>query len=366
MTPIYQKYAQLLVEYCLQVKEDDKVYIRSSYLAEPLLQEVLAAVARAGAHAVMNLEIQDQTKIIYDNASTKTLNWANPIERLVNEQFNCYLVIKAPFNLRDTQEVSQEKQAAAREGGAENNKIYMQRTGTYKLRRNLCQFPTQAGAQEAGMSLRDYEQFIFQSCNLFEEDPIQAWKNVGKMQQGIVDHLNKCSKVQYKGPDIDITFSCAGRTWINSDGKTNMPSGEVYTAPVENSVNGRIHFSLPSLYWGQEAENVILTVKDGEVVKWECSRGMELLDQVFAVPGARRFGEAAIGTNMNIQRMTKNILFDEKIGGTIHMAVGQSYPQCGGLNESAVHWDMITNMRNGGEIFADDELIYKNGAFLIS
>lgn len=241
----------------------------------------------------------------------------------------------------------------------------MQRTGTYDLRRNLCQFPTQAGAQEAGMSLKEYENFIFQSCYLFEDDPIQAWKNVSKMQQGIVDHLNKCSHVRYKGNDIDISFSCAGRTWINSDGKTNMPSGEVYTAPVENSVNGTIRFSYPSLYMGQEAEDVTLWVKDGVVEKWEARRGKDLLDQVFAIPGARVFGEAAVGTNMNIQRMTKNILFDEKIGGTIHMAVGQSYPQCGGKNESSVHWDMITDMTQGGEIYADNELIYQNGKFLI-
>lgn len=365
MENIYSKYAKLLVQYCLQVKEGDKVFIRSSYLAEPLLQEVLRETALAGGHALMNLEIQDQTKITLDNSSVENLRKSSAVDKLIMESFNCYLAIKAPFNLRDTQNIDPEKRRASSEGGKESNKIYMQRTGTYDLRRNLCQFPTQAGAQEAGMSLKEYENFIFQSCYLFEEDPIAAWKNVSKMQQGIVDHLNKCSHVQYKGNNIDISFSCEGRTWINSDGKTNMPSGEVYTAPVENSVNGTIHFSYPSLYMGQEAEDVTLWVKDGVVEKWEARRGKELLDQVFSIPGARVFGEAAVGTNMNIQRMTKNILFDEKIGGTIHMAVGQSYPQCGGKNESSVHWDMITDMTKGGEIYADGDMIYQNGKFLI-
>jgi aminopeptidase len=362
---IYSKYASLLVDYCLAVKANERVYISSTYLAEPLLQELLKCIYSRGATAHINIELQDQTKIIFDAASEDVLKKENAIQKYIVENFDCYLVVRAPFNLRDTQNVDTNKRIAATEGNKEINKIYNERTGSYKMRRSLCQFPTQASAQEAGMSLKEYENFIFQSCFLYEENPIEAWKQLGRNQQTATDYLNKCKNIHYKGPNIDIKFSTDGRTWINSDGKANMPSGEIYTAPVEDSVNGQVKFTLPSIYMGQEAEEVELDVKNGVVQSWKATRGMDLLDKVFDMPGARVFGEAAIGCNNNIQRITKNILFDEKIGGTIHMAVGQSYAQCGGKNDSSVHWDMITDMTQGGEIWADGVMIYKDGKFII-
>jgi aminopeptidase len=362
---IYSKYATLLVDYCLAVKANERVYISSTYLAEPLLQELLKCIYSRGATAHINIELQDQTKIIFDAASEEVLKRENAIQKYIVENFDCYLVVRAPFNLRDTQNVDTNKRIAATEGNKEINKIYNERTGSYKMRRSLCQFPTQASAQEAGMSLKEYEDFIFQSCFLYEENPIEAWKQLGRNQQTATDYLNKCKNIHYKGPNIDIKFSTDGRTWINSDGKANMPSGEIYTAPVEDSVNGQVKFTLPSIYMGQEAEEVELDVKNGVVQSWKATRGMDILNKVFDMPGARVFGEAAIGCNNNIQRITKNILFDEKIGGTIHMAVGQSYAQCGGKNDSSVHWDMITDMTQGGEIWADGIMIYKDGKFII-
>jgi aminopeptidase len=362
---IYSKYATLLVDYCLAVKANERVYISSTYLAEPLLQELLKCIYSRGATAHINIELQDQTKIIFDAASEEVLKRENAIQKYIVENFDCYLVVRAPFNLRDTQNIDTNKRIAATEGNKEINKIYNERTGSYKMRRSLCQFPTQASAQEAGMSLKEYEDFIFQSCFLYEENPIEAWKQLGRNQQTATDYLNKCKNIHYKGPNIDIKFSTDGRTWINSDGKANMPSGEIYTAPVEDSVNGQVKFTLPSIYMGQEAEEVELDVKNGVVQSWKATRGMDILNKVFDMPGARVFGEAAIGCNNNIQRITKNILFDEKIGGTIHMAVGQSYAQCGGKNDSSVHWDMITDMTQGGEIWADGIMIYKDGKFII-
>jgi aminopeptidase len=176
--------------------------------------------------------------------------------------------------------------------------------------------------------------------------------------------LNSREQVHYKGKGIDIQFNTKGRTWINSDGQTNMPSGEVYTSPVEDSVNGVINFSYPAVYMGHEVEDVTLWVENGEIQKWEAKRGQEFLNHIFALPGTRRFGEAAIGTNYDINKFTKNILFDEKIGGTVHMAIGQSYLQAGGKNQSSVHWDMIAGMKDGGQIFADGEKIYENGQFI--
>ena len=288
----------------------------------------------------------------------------SPIYQKAMEEFEAYLYIRAPYNLHDQQNVDPDKVKRHKAANAALNQTYFKRTATRDLKRNLCQFPTEAAAQNAGMSLEEYEQFVFTACNLFEDNPIQQWLEVRQFQQQIVDVLNSREKIHYKGEGIDISFSTKERTWINSDGQTNMPSGEVYTSPVEDSVNGIVNFSYPAVYMGHEVEDVTLWVKDGYVEKWEARRGEDFLNQIFNMDGTRRFGEAAIGTNYNIQRFTKNILFDEKIGGTIHMAIGQSYLQAGGKNKSAIHWDMIANMQNGGEIYADDEKIYESGKFL--
>lgn len=365
MNTIYDKYANLLANYCLQVSKGDKVFVKSTYLAEPLLQSLLKEIYKAGGHPFLDIEIQEQDKIFLDNASQHQLEFVNPFMEQIMETFDCYLVIRAPYNLKDVQNVDTEKRKIASAARRPMMKTYMKRTGTYELRRSLCQFPTQASAQEAGMSLTEYQEFVFGACQLFDEDPIASWQKVSQSQQKIVDHLNQCEAVHYKGKDIDITFSTVGRTWINSDGKTNMPSGEVYTAPVEDSVNGHIRFTHPSIYMGTEVEDIELEVKNGEVVKWKAKRGQDFLNRIFDIPGARHFGEAAVGTNFNIQQFTKNILFDEKIGGTIHMAIGQSYHQCGGKNNSSIHWDMIADMSDGGEIFADGEKIYESGKFII-
>ncbi len=168
---------------------------------------------------------------------------------------------------------------------------------------------------------------------------------------------------RYVTERTDIPFTTNGRTWINSDGQTNMPSGEVYTSPEEDSANGHIYFDYPAIRNGKTVQGVTLTVEDGEIKKWVAESGQEVLDETFAIPGTRRFGEAAVGTNYTIDRFSKNILFDEKIGGTVHMAIGQSYALAGGKNESTVHWDMIADMKNGGIIYANGQEIYRNGRF---
>jgi len=299
-----------------------------------------------------------------EEAKGDQLKYISPTYKKAIEEFNAYLYIRAPFNLKEGGNADPEKVKIVKAASAATTSTYFARTATRDLRRSLCQYPTIASAQNAGMSLEAYEQFVFNACKLNSPDPIAAWLEVRAFQKQIVDVLNNAEKIQYKGEGIDITFSTKGRTWINSDGQTNMPSGEVYTSPVEDSANGVVNFSYPAVYMGHEVENVTLWVKDGLINKWEADRGQDFLDQIFAMEGTRRFGEAAIGTNYDINRFTKNILFDEKIGGTIHMAIGQSYLQAGGKNQSAIHWDMIGNMKNGGEIFANDEKIYDSGKFL--
>ncbi len=364
MNPILKKYAHLLVNYCVSLKPQERVLIKSTTLAEPLVREVYRAAINAGAFPEIQLDIREQQRIIIDCANDEQLQQVSPLYKQAMESFDAYIYIRAPYNLRALASSDVERQRIRKQAHSEIMKTYFKRTATLEMKRTLCQYPTIANAQEAGMSLEEYEHFVFNACNLFHNDPIEQWLKVREYQQDIVDLLNKRDTVRYRNPHFDITFSTEGRTWINSDGQTNMPSGEVYTSPVENSVNGTVHFSLPAIHGGVEVEDVTLWVKEGEIHKWEAKKGKKYLDKVFQIPGARRFGEAAIGTNKNIQRQTNNILFDEKMGGTIHMAIGQSYLQTGGKNQSSIHWDLITDMTNGGEIYADDELIYNNGNFL--
>ena len=365
MNPILKKYADLLVHYCLEIKEGDKFYIRSTTLAEPLVREVYRSATSAGAMVEVGLDFREKTRILLKEGNDNQLSYVPTLYEKAMNSFDAYLYIRAPFNLREEQNVDSERTKIRQNAFKGILKTYFERTATRDLKRNLCQYPTLGSAQEAGMSLEEYEDFVYSACNLFDDNPVQSWLNVRASQQQVVDLLNSRSQIHYRGDGIDIQFSTLGRTWINSDGQTNMPSGEVYTSPVEDSVNGVINFSYPALFMGHEVEGVTLWVKDGFVEKWEAKRGKDFLDRIFQMDGTRRFGEAAIGTNYNINRFTKNILFDEKIGGTVHMAIGQSYLQAGGKNQSAIHWDMIADMGKDGLIFADDEKIYENGNFLI-
>lgn len=363
-----QKYAHLLVNYSLCIKPGDKLFIQTTTLAEPLVKEIYREAIRAGAALVeTDLIFRERTRIFLTEANEVQLQTVSLLYKLAMETFDAYLHIRAPFNSSEDKNIDAAKAKIRNIALSPIHQTYIERTGTRALKRNLCQYPTDAAAQDAGMSLEEYTHFVFNACKLFEPDSTQAWLDLRAQQQHIVDYLNTKESVRYvnENSGTDIYFNTKGRTWINSDGQTNMPSGEVYTSPVEDSVNGKIHFTLNSIYGGVEVEGVTLWVKNGIVEKWDAIRGKDFLDNIFSIEGARQFGEAAIGTNTGIGRITKNILFDEKIGGTVHMAIGQSYQQCGGKNQSSVHWDMITDMTNGGKIFADGTLMYENGVFLI-
>ena len=365
MPSILNKYAKLLVHYCLEIKEGDHALIKTTTLAENLVREVYREILKAGGIPEVDFSFREKNRIFLDLANEDQIKHAPALYDKAIREYNAYLVIRAPYNLREDQNVDPEKRKARALNLKPIQDIYFKRTGEGSLKRSLCQFPTSAAAQEAGMSLEEYEYFVYNACHLFADDPAGDWFEIRANQQKIVDFLNTANDIRYKSNGTDISFSVRERVWINSDGRSNMPSGEVFTGPVEDSVNGVVHFSYPSIYMGKEVEGITLWVENGKVEKWEAQKGGDVLDEIFKIEGARRFGEAAIGTNYKIQRATKNILFDEKIGGTIHMAVGQSYFQTGGRNRSAVHIDMITDMKNGGEIYADGQKIYENGDFII-
>ena len=361
---LLQKYADLLLHYCLQIEEGQRLFVSSTFLAEPLLLEIHREATKSGVAVEYDLSFRDKAFVYWLEARGGVLDMPSAFSLYAMEHFDAYLAIRAPYDLHEDVAATPEQKKRRAAAGAQANQFYFKRTADGTMRRSLCQYPTEASASAAGMTLEEYAAFVFNACRLDEPDPVAAWLEVRKEQQGIVDFLNTCDIIRYKNKKTDISFSVKGRTWINSDGRANMPSGEVFTGPVEDSVEGVVHFDFPSVYSGHDVRGITLTVEKGEIVKWEAEEGKEILDQVFAIEGARYFGEVAIGTNYRIQRATRNILFDEKIGGSIHMAVGQSYLQSGGKNQSAIHWDMISNMKKGGEIFADGKLIYKDGYFM--
>ncbi len=359
-----EKYAQLLLHYCLQVKPGQRLFVSSTFLAEPLLLEIHREATRNDVAVDYDLGFRNKTTVFWQEAGGQVLDMEPAFHTYAMEHYDAFLAVRAPYDLYEDLLATAEQKKRRAAAMARSNQLYFSRTADGSLVRSLCQYPTQAAAEAAGMSLTDYAQFVYAACRLDEPDPVAAWLQVRKEQQGIVDFLNTCDRIRYVNSRTDIQFSVKGRTWINSDGRANMPSGEVFTGPIEDSVNGIVHFDFPSVYSGHDVRGITLQVEAGQVVRWEAEEGQAILDQVFAIDGSRFFGEVAVGTNYKIHQSTRNILFDEKIGGTIHMAVGQSYLQTGGKNQSAIHWDMISDMRHGGQIYADDRLIYRDGRFL--
>lgn len=361
---LMQKYADLLLHYCLQVKAGQRLFVSSTFLAEPLLLEIHREATKSGVMVEYDLAFRDKGFVYWLEAKGELLDQEPIFQTYAMEHFDAYLAIRAPYSLHEDQPATPDQKKRRAAAGARANQFYFNRTADSSMVRSLCQYPTQASAEAAGMTLEEYADFVFAACRLDESDPMAAWLEVRKEQQRYVDFLNTCDEVRYRNEKTDIRFSVKGRKWMNSDGRANMPSGEVFTGPIEDSVEGVVHFDFPTVYNGHDVQGITLWVEKGQVMKWEAVSGQQILDQVFSIEGARYFGEVAIGTNYRIQRATRNILFDEKIGGSIHMAVGQSYLQTGGKNKSAVHWDMISNMKNGGEIIADGQVIYRNGYFL--
>ncbi len=360
-----KKYAELLTHYSLYLKRGELLYLRSTVLAHELVYEIARNCAHLGVRLEVELDYQYKEDFIATSTDLEFLNYfgKHRIDLITN--CDAYLVIRAPFEKLETIITIPESEKIRSSVISEFQNIYFKRLGDGSLKRSLCQFPTTMGAQLAEMSFEDHKEFILHACALDQDIPENYWKELSKRQQVYVDHLNSIDQLIYEHKNWKISCSTKGRKWINSDGKSNMPSGEVFTSPIEESVEGEIYFDYPTMIFGEHVQGIHLQVKNGLIIQYSAFIGQETLDKVFATEGAKRFGEVAIGTNLNIQQASNNILFDEKIGGTVHMAVGQSYYQCGGLNKSSIHWDLITDMRNGGKIFTDGKLIYENGEFLI-
>jgi len=262
--------------------------------------------------------------------------------------------------------INPEKMKLSARGSSEITKIFFERVAKKELRWCGTMFPNQANAQEANMSISEYEDFVYGAGYIDRKDPIVEWKEIEKKQEGICNILNGKKHLRIVSRDTDLNMSIEGRKWVNCCGRVNFPDGEVFTGPVEDSVEGHIRFSFPGIYGGREIEDIQLTFERGKVIKAAATKGEELLEQLLETDkGARYVGEIAAGTNYNIEKFTKHMLFDEKIGGTVHLAIGRSIPESLGKNQSAIHWDMLCDMKKGGKIYADSELVYKDGKFLI-
>jgi aminopeptidase len=364
--PRVQKLARLLVDYCVKVQPGDKVVIRGNVVSLPLVTETYREVVRAGGHPLVMWQEPEFAEIMLKNGNDDQLQFIAEPSKLVMETYDCMIGLSGTNNTRTLSGVDPARQKITRAAGMEISQIFMQRSAAGELRWTGTMFPNNANAQEADMSLSEFEDFVYGACHVDKEDPVAEWQAMSAWQQKLVDWLVGKKDVKVKGPNVDMTLSIEGRTFINSDGQRNMPSGEIFTGPVEDSVNGWVRFTYPAIYSGREVEGVELRFEDGKVVDASAKKNEAFLISVLDTdPGARYLGEWAIGTNNGIDRFTKSILFDEKIGGTIHMAVGGGYPETGSKNQSSVHWDMICDMRDGGKIWVDNELFYDSGKFTI-
>jgi aminopeptidase len=363
--PRIVKLAQVLVKYSLDLKPGEKFRIRCTPLADELSLAVYKEAILAGAHVTIQNSLPGASEIFYKNASNDQLDFVSPISKLITETWDADLYLEAEHNTRELSGVDPARIARVHKANADLMKQYYERAARGELKWSLTVYPTHAMAQEADMSLAEYQDFVFGACLLYEEDPVAAWKALGQKQAHLVQWLQGKEQVVIKGEKVDLSLSIRGRSFENCDGKMNMPDGEIFTGPVEDSAKGYIRFSYPAIFGGQEVEDIELWFENGRVVKEKASKGQALLTKMLDTDdGSRYLGEWGIGTNDGIRRFTKNMLFDEKMGGTIHLALGAGYPETGSKNDSGIHWDMLCDMTQS-EILVDGELFYKDGNVVV-
>ena len=363
--PRVQRLAKVVVGYSLDLQPGKLVLIQSPSLAEPLVAELVKEVLAAGGHPRTRIVAPGVEHAFLSEASEEQLAYLPPFSLEEMDVIDARIAVHAADNTRELSGIDPSKLRLRQEAHGPVMERYMQRSASGELTWCVTAYPCEAFAQDAGMSLSQYEDFVFRSGWLHLADPVSAWNDFSAKLHQVKDKLEGVRELRVVAEDTDITVGVAGRTWIPADGDRNFPDGEVFTGPEESVTRGDVRFSYPAIFGGREVDDVRLRFEDGRVVKSEAGSGEGLLREMLAVDdGASVLGEFAIGTNYNVDRFTKQILFDEKIGGTFHMAVGAGYPETGSSNVSALHWDMVCDLRDGGEIFADGELIYSGGRFV--
>jgi aminopeptidase len=360
------KFARILVDYAAHIKSGDRVLIEATTAAEPLVRALYNRIMKVGGHPVPLLELPDQEEIFFANANGNQLDYPPTFRKIAYDQFESRIRVASLLNTRALTDVDPKKLARRQKAVSQVIEAQMRRgaTGDFKWVTTL--FPTAGYAMEAEMSLKDYEDFVYRACHADESDPVAYWKSVEAEQAKMIARIAGKQQVSLRGPNVDLTLSIKGRKFINSCGTHNMPDGEIYTGPVEDSVNGWVKFTYPAIYNGVAVEGIELNFSSGKVTSAKAVHNEAfLLEMLNSDAGSRYLGEFAIGTNFEINRFTRNILFDEKIGGTFHMALGAGYPETGSKNKSVIHWDMICDMRTDAEIEVDGDVFYRNGVFVL-
>jgi aminopeptidase len=368
------KLAQVITEYSTEIKRGDRVFIAASPIAQPLTLAVIEQVikrgglphiAAGGSSRHLDL-VPGALELMLKYGSDEQLQYLNPFVKLAVDQFEVRIVIQGDVNTKSLSSADPRRIALMTASHSELMETMMRRSAAGDLRWVVTLFPTEAQAQDAEMSLREYEDFVYGAGMLDEDDPVARWQEFRVRQDKYIAWLKGKQRLHVKGPNCDLMVGITDRIFLNSCGKRNFPDGETFTGPEETITEGWVKFTYPAVYQQREVLGVQLEFKQGRVVKAKADRGEDFLLSVLDTDaGSRTLGEFAIGTNKFIQKFTRNILFDEKIGGTIHMALGAAYPDTGGVNKSAVHWDLICDTRDGTEITADGVPFYRNGEFLI-
>ena len=366
MDPRVKKLAKVLIHYSLKLKNGQLFKIMGEQVTMPLMLAAYEEALKVGAYPFIQVKVSEAEELFFKHASDDQMRYISPITMLESNKIDALLSIWGSTNTKYLSGIDSKKQALSYKYRQPLIKTLFKRIGDKSLSWVGTQFPTAADAQQAEMSLSDYEDFVYGAGKMNTADPVKHWMKVHKEQDRLIKILNKVDKIHIQSPNADLKLSVKGRKWINCAGTENFPDGEVFTGPIEDSAEGFIRYTYPAVYGGREVEDVRLEFKKGKVVKESAAKNQKYLtDMLNMDKGARFLGEFAIGTNYDIKQFSKNILFDEKIGGTCHLAVGKSIEESGGKNVSSLHWDMVCDLKKDSQITADGKVIYKNGKFTI-
>lgn len=363
--PRLTKLADVLVNYSIGVKPGQLVSLTGPDIGSPLILELARAVLKAGGNPITRITLEAMQEMMLKHGNEDQLKFVNPVLLYEFEKIDAFIALWGSSNTRALSNCDPSRQKLLQGARRPMMELSMKREAEGTLKWVGTQYPTQASAQDAEMSLNEYADFVFTAGLLDQPDPVAAWRKVGEAQQRLCDYLN--GKKDYRvvaSNGTDVRMSIAGMKWVNCKGESNFPDGEVFSGPVLDSVNGQINFSFPAVYLGREVQDVKLTFKNGKVIDASAGKGQEFLFNMLDMDGGSRFiGECAIGTNYSIRQFTRNTLFDEKIGGTVHFALGAGYPETGNSNKSGLHWDMVVDLRAGGYVEVDGVKVSVDGKF---
>jgi len=364
--PRVARLADLLVNYSAELRTGQLVRIDASTVSAPLVTEVYRHALRAGAHPRTRVEVEGLDVIAVGEASDEQLAFVSDLDRFEVEQLDAIMTIWADRNTRSMTQADPDRVSRRIASRRELNKRWWERIDAGEATWVGTRFPTEAHAQDAEMSLPEYEDFVYAACHVRDQDdPVAHWRQVSVELNARARELETFRELRIVGTDTDLKVSVEGRGWLAADGKLNMPDGEIFTSPVETETEGEIRFSFPAIFHGRSVEDVRLRFEGGRVVAAEAKTAGDYLQSLLDMDeGSGILGEVAFGLNYEIDRFTRDILFDEKIGGTLHLALGSSFKKLGGENDSGLHWDMICDLRSDGEVYADGELVWKAGRFL--